>query len=95
MATYTIQASVVGEHVQNLQEWGETWGEIQQEIERLGGDIVQAYAVLGDYDFRFTFEADDEEAAMRIAVAVERFGLDTRTHQLVDIERLGDLVEDV
>jgi uncharacterized protein with GYD domain len=51
--------------------------------------------VLGDHDFQFTYEAPDEEAAMKIVVAIERYGLDTQTHQLVDVERMGELTDDI
>lgn len=95
MPTYTIRADVADDDLQNDLEWARTWGEVTEEIERLGGDLVDAYAVLGDHDFRFTYEAADAETAMRIAVAVERFGLDTRTEQLVGMDRLGDIVEDI
>lgn len=95
MPTYTIRADVADGNLQNDQDRARTWGEATAEIERLGGELVDAYAVLGDHDFRFTYEADDAETAMRISVAVERLGLDTRTEQLVGMDRLGDLVEDI
>lgn len=94
MVTYTSRADVRDENLQNVQEWAKTWGEIRTEIERFGGEVLDAYAVLGDYDFRFTYEAPDVETAMKIAVAMERYGLDTTTDQLVDVERMGELVDD-
>lgn len=95
MVTYTTLADVSDDNLQNVQEWTKTWGKIRHEIEEFGGEVVDAYAVLGDHDFQFTFEAPDEEAAMKIAIAVERYGLDTQTHQLVDVERMGELTEDI
>lgn len=95
MVKYTILADIAEGDFQNLQEWATTWGEIEEEIERFGGDILSAYAVLGDHDFQFTYEVPDEEAAVKVAVAIERYGLDTRTHQLVDVDRMGALVEDI
>ena len=95
METYTILADVDGGELQNVQEWAATWGEIEAEMERLDGELLDAAAVLGDHDFQFTYRAADAEAAMRIAVVVERYGLDTRTHRVIDVERLGELVEDL
>ncbi len=95
MPTYAVLADVADGDLQNLQEWATTWGEIENEIERLDGTILDAYAVLGDHDLQFTYEAADEDAAIQIAVAIERFGLDTRTHQLIEVERVGELVEDI
>lgn len=94
MAKYAILADVEGD-LQNVQEWTKTWGEIKNEIQRFDGEIIDAYAVLGGYDFQFTCEVDDEETAMKIAIAIERYGLDTHTHQLIDVDRLGELVEDI
>lgn len=95
MATFTTLADVDGDELQNMQEWAATWGEIESEMERLDGEIVDAHAVLGDHDFQLTYEAADAEAAMRIAVAIERYGLDTRTYPVIDVERLGELVDDL
>jgi uncharacterized protein with GYD domain len=95
MTKYTILADVEEGNTQNLQEWVKTWGEIETDVQQLDGELLDAYAVLGDYDFQFTYEAADEETAMQIAVAIERYGLDTNTHQLIDVDRLGSLVEDI
>lgn len=95
MATYTILARVTDAEQQNVQDWATIWGEIKNEIQQRDGEIVSAYAVLGDYDFQFTYEAADEEAAIKIAIAVERYGLDTRTHQMIEADRFGELVDDI
>ena len=92
---YLILADVVDPGVQNVQDWTATWGEMRGEIEDLGGEIIDAHAVLGEHDFQFTCEIDDPETAVQVAVAIERHGLDTTTHQLIDADRLGSLVEDV
>lgn len=94
MPTYQIFADVVEGTAQNVQEWTTTWGEIRTELEDLDAEIVDSYAVLGDHDFQITYRVDDHETAIQAAIAVERHGLDTRTHQLVEIERMGELVED-
>jgi uncharacterized protein with GYD domain len=95
MAKYTILADRVDGDTQNIQEWAKTWGEIENDVRELDGELHDAYAVLGDHDFQFTYEAANEEAAMKIAVAIERHGLDTRTHQLIEIDELGELVDDI
>jgi len=95
MAKYTILADVVDSDLQNVHEWATTWGEIKNEIDRFGGEILGGYAILGEHDFQFTYEADDEEAAIKIAMAIERYGLDTQTYQVMDIDRLGQLAEDI
>lgn len=95
MVRYTTFADVTDENLQNLQEWAKTWGEIRHEFERFDGEVIDAYAVLGEHDFQITYEVPDEEAAMKISVAIERYGLDTQTHQLVGVERMGELTDDI
>lgn len=95
MAKFTVFADVVDGDFQNVQEWTTIWGDVREDVQRLGGEILDAYAVLGGHDFQITYEAADEEAAIRIAVAIERYGLDTDTHQLVSVDRLGELVDDI
>lgn len=95
MARYCTLADVTDEDLQNVQEWAKTWGQIEHEIQRFGGDVVSAYAVLGEHDFQFTYDAPGAEAGMKIAVAIDRYGLDTRTHQLIGVERMGELTDDI
>lgn len=95
MVKYTVLADVENSEFQNVHELASIWGEIRNDIAELDGELVDAYAVLGHYDFQLTFEASDEEAAMQIAFAIERYGLDTRTHQVIDADRLGELADDI
>jgi len=95
MATYTVLADVNEGEFQNPQELVSIWGAIREDIERLGGDLGESHALVGRYDFQLTFEVDDDDAAMQIALAIERHGLDTETMRAVPIERMGELIEDV
>ena len=95
MPTYIVLADLRGDEVQNPQELASLWGEVETEIEDHGGVAGESYAVAGEFDFLLTYDAEDTETAMQVAVAMERHGLDTRTMPVVPIERLGDLVDDV
>jgi len=95
MPTYTVLANVRQQEFQNIHELATVWGEIRNDISETGGELLDAYVVLGHYDFQFMYEADDEEVAMKVAFAVERHGLDTRTHQVIGTDRLGELSEDI
>ena len=91
MSTYTVLADVRSDEFQNAQELASIWGEIEADIEGLGGELGESYVVAGEYDFQLTFEAEDTETA----IAIERHGLDTRTMPVVPVDRIGDIVEDV
>lgn len=95
MSTYTVLADVRSDEFQNAQELASIWGEIEAEIEDLGGELGESYVVAGEYDFQLTFEAEDTETAIETAIAIERHGLDTRTMPVVPVDRLGGIVEDV
>jgi uncharacterized protein with GYD domain len=95
MGTYTVLADVNGQEFQNPQELVTIWGEVREDIERLGGELVDSYALVGGYDFQLTFEVPEEDAAIQIAMAIERHGLDTETMRALSIDRLGELVDDV
>jgi uncharacterized protein with GYD domain len=95
MATYTVLADVNEDEFQNPQELVTIWGAIREDIEKLGGQLVDSYALVGGYDFQLTFEVEDEDAAIQIAMAIERHGLDTETMRALPVERLGELIEDV
>lgn len=95
MVTYTILADVNEQEFQNPQELATVWGEIRNDVERLGGEMTEGYALLGGYDFQLTFEVEEEEDAIQIALAVERHGLDTTTMRAFSVDRLGELVDDI
>lgn len=95
MPTYICQVDVREGEFQNPQELVSVWGNIRSDIDRIGGDITDTYAVLGDYDFHIVFRVPDEEAAFRVTQVIERHGLDTRTMQALPLDRLGELVKDI
>jgi uncharacterized protein with GYD domain len=95
VTVYTLLADINDDRFQNPQEIGTIWGEIQEEIEQLGGEIKHSYILLGDYDFQIIFDADHENAVLQIAMAVQRHGMQTKTMRSVPIDRLGNLADDI
>lgn len=95
MSRYIALVDVDEQEFQNPQELAAIWGEVRSDIERLGGEYVDSYALIGGYDFLVTFEVEEEDVAVQIALTIERHGLDTHTMRAVSVERLGELVEDI
>lgn len=95
MPTFVIFADVRAGSFQNPQELGALWGEVEADIEAVGGTPRESFVVAGEFDLLLTFEVEDVETALRVAIAIQRHGLETRTMPVLPIERLGDLVEDV
>ena len=95
MSTYTILADVNEQAFQNPQELAAIWGDVRNDIERLGGKLLASYALVGGHDYQITFEVEEEDDAIRISMAVERHGLDTQTMRAIPVDRLGELIEDI
>lgn len=95
MATYMALVDVDETRVQNVQELATVWGDVRGDVADVGGDLLDAYAVLGEHDFLVLFEASDREEALQISVGMERYGLDTQTMELIPVERFGELVDDI
>ena len=95
MSTYTILGDVNEQEFQNPQELVTIWGDIRNDVERLGGELLDSYALVGGHDYQITFEVEEEDAAIQISMAIERHGLDTTTMRAIPVDRLGELVEDI
>ncbi|WP_049898411.1 GYD domain-containing protein [Halococcus agarilyticus] len=95
MPSYIARIDVNEDEFQNPQELVSVWGTIREDIEGLGGEILQTYVVLGDYDFHLAFEVESGETAFQVSQAIERHGLDTNTMRTLPLERIGELVDDI
>jgi uncharacterized protein with GYD domain len=95
MPTYIAHVDVDEAEYQNPQELVSIWGTVREDVQQLGGELLDTHAVLGPYDFDVRFRVEDDDAAFRVTQAIERHGLDTETLQALPVERLGELVDDV
>lgn len=95
MPTYIAQVDVNEDQFQNPQELISVWGTIREDVAQLGGEIIDTYAILGDYDFHVMFTVDSGETAFQVTQIIESRGLDTKTVEALPLDRLGELVEDV
>ena len=94
MATYASRVIVDGREFQNVQELASIWGDIREELTAFDVEVVDTYAVLGEYDFLVLFEAPDRETVFEASIAVERHGLDLATNEVTHTDNFADLVED-
>ncbi|MFC4357668.1 GYD domain-containing protein [Halobium salinum] len=94
MGTYMALVDADEARVQNAQEFATIWGDIRNDLEELDARLLDAYAVLGEHDFLVLFEAEGRERAFQTSVAIERYGLDMQTMELIPVDRLGELVDD-
>ncbi|MEF8801028.1 MAG: GYD domain-containing protein [Halolamina sp.] len=95
MGTYMALVDVTDETVQNIQDLATIWSDLTGDIEALGGELLDAYAILGKHDYLIVFEAEGRDGAFQTSVSIERYGLDTQTMEIIPVEELGGLVDDI
>ncbi len=80
--------------VQNAQDLASAWGDIRLKFEEFGVELDGSFAVLGEYDFLLIFEAPDRDTAFRAGIAVESYGMDIQTMEIIPMDDFAQLVED-
>ena len=95
MTTFAAVVDVDHRDLQNAQDFASVWGSVGSDVETIGGEVIEAYALLGRHDFLVVFDAADPETAIQVSIAIERYGLDTETMVAIPVDRLGELVEEI
>lgn len=95
MSTYILLSEVTDEGAATIKDHPERIKEVNEEIERLGAEVKEQFAVLGPYDFVNIVEAPDEETISRVSVELGSRGtvkIQTLTALPIDdfIERFQD-----
>ena len=68
MATYIMLSTLTDEGRKTIKDRPERILEVNREIELLGAQVIDQWALLGDYDFLNIVEAPDNETIMRVSV---------------------------
>jgi uncharacterized protein with GYD domain len=95
MDTWVALVDVNEPEIQNVQELASIWGELRHDVQDHGGELREAYALLGSRDFLVLFEAETRNDAFKIAVGAERYGLDVETMQAIPLDEMGELVDEI
>ncbi|WP_440769836.1 GYD domain-containing protein [Natronorubrum sp. DTA28] len=95
MAAYASLMDIDDRNVQNAQELASIWGEVKTEFEEHNAEVLDSYAILGEYDFLVVFDAADREAAFKSALTLRRHGLSAQTMGIVDTDDFATLVDEV
>lgn len=93
--TFIAFVTVEEEKVQNVQEFVTVYGSIQNDIESIGCELTDAFALLGQYDFLFVFEAPSKDEAIQVSIALDRYGLDAETCTAFPPDEMGELAEEI
>jgi uncharacterized protein with GYD domain len=89
MPTYLMLTNLTAEGVRTLKNNPDRVGEVNKEVEQMGGRVIAQYATLGQYDFVTVIEAPDERAMAKISVELGSRG--TMTSQTLTAMPAADL----
>ncbi|MCF7890129.1 GYD domain-containing protein [Candidatus Bipolaricaulota bacterium] len=68
MSTYILLSELTDEGAATIKDRPERIKEVNEEIEKLGAEVKEQFAVLGPYDFVNIVEAPNEETISRVSV---------------------------
>jgi uncharacterized protein with GYD domain len=89
MPTYLMLTNLTAEGVRTLKNNPTRVGEVNKEVEQMGGRVIAQYATLGQYDFVTVIEAPDEKAMAKISIELGSRG--TMTSQTLTAMPAADL----
>ena len=68
MRTYILLSELTDEGAATIKKRPDRIKEVNEEIKKLGAEVKEQFAVLGQYDFVNIVEAPDEETIARVSV---------------------------
>ncbi|MBS3815360.1 MAG: GYD domain-containing protein [Hadesarchaea archaeon] len=93
MPTYVVLSRLTGEGRKTLKENPERIKEVNGELEEMGAEIIDQYALFGRFDFVNILEVPDAETMSEISVEMgSRGSVQLETLQALEID---DLVEGI
>ncbi len=95
MSKYVILSKLTDEGRKTIMERPERIKEVNQELEAKGADIVEQYAMLGQYDFITIVDAPSQADIYRTVTEVaSRGSIETVTLPAMDIDELINKMEE-
>lgn len=93
LPTYVVLSRLTGKGRETVKDNPERIKEVNDELEEMGAEVVDQYAVFGRFDFVNILEVPDEETMAQISVEMgSRGSVMLETLQAVEID---DLIESV
>ena len=95
MQTFVILMKFTSKGAETLRASSQRYDQFEQGIRELGGKIVSAYGLLGDYDVLIIAEFPDAKAAMKTVVrAASRGTATSKTLTAIPIKEFYALVDE-
>lgn len=87
MARYVIVSKLTDEGAKTLKKNPGRMKEVNAELKDMGVNVLDQYAVLGDFDFLTIVEADDETTIAKAAVEIlSRGSIRTATYRAIPVD---------
>jgi uncharacterized protein with GYD domain len=94
VATYIMLSTLTDEGRKTLKERPERLGEVNKEVETMGGRVTAQYAILGGYDFVNVIEAPSNEVIARISVELGSRGtLQITTYPALSVNSFTEILQ--
>ena len=94
MATYFMFGDYSNESVRKIS--AKRTGETKEWIEKQGGSLISAYALLGEKDIVLLVDLPNTEQAMRTSAGLSRMlGISFSTYPAVSVEAFDQLMQDL
>ncbi len=94
MNTYVILSKLTDEGRKTIKSKPSRIKEVNTELENMGANIVDQYALLGDYDFITIIEAEDNEAISNMMLEMGSRGtIDTVTMAAIPVDKLIESIK--
>jgi len=88
MGVYVILSTLTEKGRKVIRDNPEKINEVNEEVERMGVNILSQYAVFGPYDFVSLLKAESDELIMRLAIEMTADGLMTlQTLPAIHVDR--------
>ena len=93
MATYIMLSTLTDEGRKTLKARPERLGEVNKEVELMGGRVIAQYAILGAYDFVNVIEAPSNDVIARISVELGARGtVQIATLAAISVATFGEVL---
>lgn len=87
MPRYIIMSNLTDEGAKTLKKNAGRIKEVNAELKNMGVDVIDQYAVLGNFDFISIVDAQDDNEVMKAVIAIaSRGSIKTETYKAVPID---------
>ncbi|MFN4227011.1 MAG: GYD domain-containing protein [Candidatus Ratteibacteria bacterium] len=94
MAKFIMFSTLTEKGAKTIKQKPDRIKEVNKEIEKMGGKILEQYAILGPFDFLTIIEVENEKVAAKISLEfAQRGSVKITTYPAIDIDDFINMVK--